>query len=86
MNDTLPIHARTLPIYLAGLAVGQDIGLRIALEAIIKEAARQTDLATIANATMPPGDAYRVASKHAYAAGRLTDVAGLVAVYFRATH
>jgi hypothetical protein len=44
MNDALPIHARTLPIYLAGLAVGQDIGLRIALEAIIKEAARQTDL------------------------------------------
>jgi hypothetical protein len=83
MNDTLPTHARTLPLYLAGVAVGRDIGLRIALEAIVKEAARQQNLAAIANATMPAGDAYRVASNHAYALARLSDVAVVVAVYFR---
>ena len=86
MASTIPTHARTLPLYQSGLAVGRDIGLRIALETIVKEAARQQNLAAIANATMSAHDAYRVASNHAYALGRLSEVATVVAVYFHATH
>jgi hypothetical protein len=52
------------------------------LETIVKEAARQQNLAAIANATMPAGDAYRVASNHAHVLARLSDVATVVAVYF----
>jgi hypothetical protein len=75
-----------LPIYQDGFRRGTDLGLRLALETIVKEAARQQDLAAIANATVLPGDAFRVASRHQYALGRLSDVAAVVAVYFRATH
>jgi hypothetical protein len=34
-------------LYLAGLAVGQDIGLRLAPEVVTKEALRQQDLAAM---------------------------------------
>jgi hypothetical protein len=87
MNDTLPIHTRTLPLYLAGVSVGRAIGLRIALETIVKEIDRQRDLAIIANATLlPGGSSYQKAARHEYALARLSDVATVVAVHFRATH
>jgi hypothetical protein len=87
MNDTLPIHTRTLPLYLTGVSVGRDIGLRLALEVVVKEIDRQRDLAAIANATTPPGESsFYTAARHEYALARLSDVATVVAVYFRATH
>jgi hypothetical protein len=55
----------------------------VSRETIVKEADRQRDSAALANVTLPPGDAYRVASKHAYAFARLSDVAAVVAVHFR---
>jgi hypothetical protein len=83
MNDTLPIHTRTLPRYLAGVSVGRDIGLRTALE-VAKEIDRQRDLAVIANVTIPPGEAsFRNADRHEYARARWSDVAGVVADHLR---
>jgi hypothetical protein len=84
MSDTLPTHARTLPLYLPGLTVGRDIGLRLALETIVREVDRQRDLAVIAKATTAPGESsFRNAARHEYARARLSDVATVVAVYFR---
>jgi hypothetical protein len=45
--------------------------------------ARQADAATTANATLDPGAVLRIAGKHEYALARLSDVATVVAVYFR---
>jgi hypothetical protein len=54
------------------------------LETIVKEIDRQRDLAVIANATVPPGESsFRNAARHEYAGARLSDVATVVAVYFR---
>jgi hypothetical protein len=53
--STIPIHARSLPLYLNGLAAGRDIGLRLALEVITKELARQQDLEAVANASLRCG-------------------------------
>jgi hypothetical protein len=87
MNDNLPIHTRTLPLYLAGVAVGQDIGLRLALEVIVAEAERQRDLAILVSvAHFRRSDSFAAAAKHEFTAARLSDVASVVAAYFRATH
>jgi hypothetical protein len=45
----LPTHARTLPLYEMGLETGTDIGLRIALDEICAELARQDDAAIVAS-------------------------------------
>jgi hypothetical protein len=80
MNDNATTDAaiRALPIYRLGFDAGRDVGLAIALHTITKEASRQQDLAAIANITLAPSDAYALA--------RLTDLATVVAVYFRTTH
>jgi hypothetical protein len=75
--------ARQLPLYAQGFAAGRDVGLRIGLEAIVKEADRQRDLAIIANLGVPGAASYATATKHEYTAARLSDVATVVAVYFR---
>jgi hypothetical protein len=87
MAPNLEHTVRAMPGYNAGLAHGVDIGLRLGLETIVKEIARQRDLAVIANATTTPGTgSFAHASRHEYARARLSDVAGVIAVYFRATH
>jgi hypothetical protein len=83
VDDTLPTHARTLPLYLAGLAVGRDIGVRLALEVVVAEMTRQADAAAKANATMPAPAASTTASRHAYASARLNTVAVIIAAHFR---
>jgi hypothetical protein len=82
MNNNL--SAYPLSGYTSAVAFGRAIGLRIALETIVKGIDRQRDLAVLANATTPPGEtSYRKAAKHEYARARLCDVAAVVAVYFR---
>jgi hypothetical protein len=85
MNHNL--DAYPLSGYTSAVAFGRAIGLRVALETIVKEVDRQRDLAVIANATTTPGTgSFAHASRHEYARARLSDVAGVIAVYFRATH
>jgi hypothetical protein len=66
---------RALPIYRAGFAAGQDVGLRLALNAITAERGHQERLATHPDAGSP---ACRV-----YANGVLLGVAKVMARRFR---
>jgi hypothetical protein len=68
---------RELPIYRDGLAVGTDIGLRLALDAITLERIHQDQLAT-------DQESGTSAACRAYADGRLLAVARLIAARFRA--
>jgi hypothetical protein len=76
MPDTTA-NIRQLPIYVEGFHAGQDVGLRIALDAITQERIRQTLLQD----TYPgsPAEAFR----DAYAAARLGDVAKVIGARFR---
>jgi hypothetical protein len=79
--------ARELSLWQDGFDVGQDVGLRLALEVVVKEHERQRGLAAIANEAGLSGESsFRAAARHEYALARLSDVATVVAVYFRATH
>jgi hypothetical protein len=76
MNDTLPIHTRTLPLYLARRIGRSSHRTTYRVGTIVKEIDRQRGLAIIANATLPPGDSsYQKAARHEYALARLSDVA-----------
>ena len=71
-------YVRAHPAYKAGLALGTDIGTRIALDIIWAEWSRQVDAAIAAdsgNSTHP--------RPHAYTAGRLYAVAQIVGAHFR---
>jgi hypothetical protein len=81
MTSNLPPPVRRLPIYLAGFAVGQDIGLRLALDAICAELTREDERTGVAEATAHPSSSET--KIHAYAAGRLMAVAVIVAARFR---
>jgi hypothetical protein len=73
--------ARQLPLYPQGFAAGRDVGLRIGLETIVAELAREDDRAAVAQATT---DASTISAKvHEYASGCLTRVAVVVADRFR---
>ena len=74
-----PDPARELPIYLDGFHAGRDVGLRIALDAITAESARQEDAALVAAL----GTDSSSALPHEYAAGRLLAVARIVGATFR---
>jgi hypothetical protein len=82
MNSNL--SAYTASGYTNAVALGVGIGLRLALETITKEIDRQRELAVITNTTVTPGESsFRTAARHEYARARLSDVATVVAVYFR---
>jgi hypothetical protein len=70
-------HIRELPIYQLGFYDGRDVGLRLALDALVHERIRQTLLQD----TYPgnPAEVFR----HAYCAGRLVDVAKVIGARFR---
>jgi hypothetical protein len=72
---------REHPAYKAGLAIGTDIGTRMALDVIWAEWGRQVDAALVAD--QPPA-ALQGTRNHAYAAGRLHAVAAIVGTSFRA--
>jgi hypothetical protein len=76
MPDTTH-NIRQLPIYIEGFSAGQDVGLRIALDAITQERIRQTLLQD----TYPgnPAEAFR----HHSCAGRLVDVSKVIGARFR---
>jgi hypothetical protein len=78
MTQSLLPAWRDLPIYRDGLAVGTDIGLRLALDAIDAERVRQQQL-TAAD----PDSKSPTAGCRAYADGRLLAVARVIAVRFR---
>jgi hypothetical protein len=75
MATNLPPGIRQLPIYKAGLSAGQDIGLRIALDAITAERGRQERLGSSPDSGSP---ACRV-----YADGALLAVSKVLAGRFR---
>jgi hypothetical protein len=77
MSNNITPEIRALPLYLDGFAAGQDVGLRIALDAITHERIRQTSLQD----TYPgnPAEAFR----HHYCAGRLVDVSKVIGARFR---
>lgn len=74
---TITPEVRQLPLYEAGRREGQDIGLRIALDALTKELTRQEFRATKHDPSSPS------AARHIYAASTLTDVAKTIAGKFR---
>jgi hypothetical protein len=78
MNNNLAAYH--LSGYTSAVAFGRAIGLRVALETIVKEIAAQDDQAVIAVVT---GANTAEAAVHEYARARLSDVATVVAVYFR---
>jgi hypothetical protein len=71
---------RQHPAYKAGLALGTDIGTRMALDVIWAEWGRQVDAALVVD--QPPA-AQQDTRNHAYAAGRLAAVARIVGATFR---
>ncbi len=73
-QSLLPVW-RELPIYRDGLAVGTDIGLRLALDAITLERNHQDQLADDPDSGSP--------ASRAYADGRLLAVARVIAARFR---
>jgi antitoxin component of MazEF toxin-antitoxin module len=70
-------HIHALPLYQLGFHDGRDVGLRIALDAIVAERIRQTTLQD----TYPGNEAE--AFRHAYAAARLVDVSKVIGARFR---
>jgi hypothetical protein len=76
MPDTTH-NIRTLPIHVEGFHAGQDVGLRISLDAITHERIRQTQLQATHDAASP------AAARHEYAAGRMLDVSKIIAGRFR---
>jgi hypothetical protein len=77
MTNNITNETRALPLYQLGFHDGQDVGLRIALDAITQERIRQTSLQD----TYPgnPAEAFR----HHYCAGRLVDVSKVIGARFR---
>jgi hypothetical protein len=71
--------ARELPLYIDGFHAGQDVGLMIALNAIVAEQTRQDDAWAVAAVNPRTADTAR----HVYCAARLYDVAVVVAARFR---
>ena len=71
--------ARQLPLYTDGFNAGRDIGLMVALNAIVAEMTHQDDAATVAALDPRQQDAAR----HQYCAGRLLAVGRIVAGQFR---
>ena len=72
--------ARELPLYIDGFHAGHDVGLMVALNAIVAEMTRQEDAAVVARRNDPrQGDEHT----HEYAAGRLGAVARIVCARFR---
>jgi hypothetical protein len=71
--------ARELPLYIDGFNAGQDVGLMVALNAIVAEMVRQNDAATVAALDPRQQDAAR----HQHCAGRLLAVGRIVAGQFR---
>jgi hypothetical protein len=76
MPDTTA-NIRNLPIYVEGIHDGQDVGLRIALDAITQERIRQTHMQATHDAASP------AAARHEYAAARLVDVSKVIGARFR---
>jgi hypothetical protein len=71
---------REHPAYVAGFAQGRDVGLRMALEVVPAESARQDDAAIVA--ALDPRQHVDTA-RHRYCAGRLLAVGRIVAGQFR---
>jgi hypothetical protein len=77
MTSNLSPEIRALPIYQLGFHDGQDVGLRIALDAITGERIRQTQIQGTHDAASP------AAARHHYCAGRLVDVSKVIGARFR---
>jgi hypothetical protein len=77
MPTNLNPDIAALPLYQLGFHDGQDVGLRIALDAITQERIRQTHM----QATHDP--ASPAAARHEYAAARLVDVSKVIGAHFR---
>jgi hypothetical protein len=77
MSNNITPEIRALPLYQLGFHDGQDVGLRIALDAITQQRIRQTLLQD----TYPgsPAEAFR----HHYCAGRLADVSKVIGARYR---
>jgi hypothetical protein len=73
-------HARELPLYIDGFHAGHDVGLMVALNAIVAEMVRQNDAAIVA--AVDPRQHVETA-RHQYCAGRLLAVGRIVAERFR---
>jgi hypothetical protein len=77
MPNNLDPEIAALPLYQLGFHDGQDVGLRIALDAITQERIRQTHIQSTHDAASP------AAARHEYAAARLVDVSRVIGARFR---
>jgi hypothetical protein len=77
MAHNLTPEIAALPLYVEGFNAGQDVGLRIALDAITHERIRQTQIQATHDAASP------AAARHEYAAARLVDVSKVIGARFR---
>ena len=77
MAHNLTPEIAALPLYVEGFNAGQDVGLRIALDAITQERIRQTHMQATHDAASP------AAARHEYAAARLVDVSKVISARFR---
>jgi hypothetical protein len=71
---------REHPAYVAGFTQGRDVGIRTALDVVVAEMARQEDAAITGGSD---STRHVSAGNHAYAAGRLHEVARTVGAAFR---
>jgi hypothetical protein len=77
MTSNLSPEIRALPIYVEGFNAGQDVGLRMALDAITQERIRQTHIQATHDAASP------AAARHEYAEARLVAVSRVIGAHFR---
>jgi hypothetical protein len=80
MTPNLTPDIAALPLYQLGFHNGQDVGTRVALDAICSEMNRQDDARAIAVVTDPQSV---TASRHEHTAGRLLAVAQIIGARFR---
>jgi hypothetical protein len=77
MPTNLNPDIAALPLYQLGFHDGQDVGLRVALDAITQRADPADALQATHDAASP------AAARHEYAAGRLVDVSKVIGARFR---